>query len=99
MFASSYGNGTIISVWIQPRASKTRVVGVYGDSIKIAVKSPPVEGKANEECIRFLAEVLGVPKAAVSIKTGHQGRHKGILVEGVTPDRIIQELGNETGHS
>jgi len=92
VYASPYSNGTLLNVWIQPRASRTIIVGVYGDSIKIAVKSPPVEGKANEECIELLSHILGLPKRQLAIKSGHQGRHKTIYIEGMTPEKIVAGL-------
>lgn len=99
MYAGTYGKGTLLNVWIQPKAAKTSFVGIYGDSIKIAVKSPPVDGKANDECLRYLAELLQFPKSAFSIKTGHKGRRKRIYVDGITPEKIISELGSKVDYS
>jgi uncharacterized protein (TIGR00251 family) len=92
MYASPYSKGTMLRVWIQPKAAKTKIVGVHGDSIKIAVKAPPVGGKANDECVKFLADLLRLPKSVFIIKNGLHGRHKGIYIEGVTPERIVSEL-------
>lgn len=92
MYASPYSDGTLLNVWIQPRASKTRIVGVHGDSIKISVKSPPAEGRANEECIGLLADILGVPKRQITIKSGQQSRHKGIFIKGVAPEGVMSLL-------
>lgn len=92
MYAKPYSDGTLLSVWIQPRASKTMLTGVYGDSIKIVVKSPPVEGQANEECIRFLSAVLGLPKRRFEIKSGQQSRRKGIYIKGIPPEKVVAVL-------
>jgi uncharacterized protein (TIGR00251 family) len=62
------------------------VVGRYGDAIKIRLQAPPVDGAANEELIRFLAERLGVPRAAVRILSGETGRRKRVEVTGAPPD-------------
>ncbi|MCL6471631.1 MAG: DUF167 domain-containing protein [Firmicutes bacterium] len=94
MYASPYNDGTLLSVWIQPRASKTKIVGLHGNNIKIAVKSPPVDGKANEECIELLSKILGLPKRQVAIKSGQQGRNKSILVKGVSPEKVKTDLEN-----
>ena len=99
MYASSFSKGTMLRVWIQPKAAKTKIVGIHGDSLKIAVKSPPVDGKANDECIKVLAELLGVPRAIMTIKIGQQSRHKGIYIEGVAPEEVIAKVEDETGHS
>ncbi|HZD60289.1 MAG TPA: DUF167 domain-containing protein [Anaerolineae bacterium] len=92
MYVTPYGDGTLLRIWIQPRASRTALIGIHGDSIKISVKSPPVEGRANEECIRFLSAILGLPKRQFEIKSGQQGRHKGVYIKGVAPDKVIASL-------
>jgi uncharacterized protein len=92
MYADSYREGTLLNIWIQPKAAKTKIVGIYGDSIKIAVKSPPVDGKANDECIRFLGKLLGVKREHVSIKSGLQNRHKTIYIKGATPEVITGKM-------
>jgi len=78
----------IIAVRVQPRASKTEVVGWRGEELKVRVKGPPVEGAANAELIRFLARRLGVPRAAVTIVSGATSRSKRIHVEGADADAL-----------
>ena len=78
----------IIAVRVQPRSSKTEIVGRHGDEIKIRVKAPPVDGAANDELIRFLAERLGVPKSGVVIVSGHATRTKRVRVEGADPGTL-----------
>ena len=73
-------NSLALDVYVQPRASKNRVTGMHGSALKICVTAPPVENKANEAVIDFIAELLGVPKSTVSIKSGKQGRSKRLLV-------------------
>jgi len=92
MYASPYNDGTLLQVWIQPRASKAAVVGSHGDSIKIAVKSPPVEGRANDECIELLSKVLALPKRQLAIKSGQQSRHKSVYIKGMPPEKVIASL-------
>ncbi len=79
-------------MYVQPRASKTEVVGRHGDAIKIRVKAPPVDGAANEELIRFLAKRFKVPRKAVELVSGSSSRHKQIAIEGVTDTKIIESL-------
>lgn len=77
--------GVEVTLHLQPRASRTEVVGVHGDAIKLRVAAPPVDGEANEELIRFLAKALGVTKTQVAIVSGTTGRKKRVRVEGVDP--------------
>ena len=97
MYANAYSDGTLLNVWIQPRASRTAIVGLHADSVKIAIKSPPVEGRANEECIAFLAGVFGLPKRDFEIKSGQQGRRKGIFIRGISPEEVMSVLQGYVG--
>ncbi len=72
------------SVKVLPRASKNQIAGMEGDAVKIRLNAPPVEGKANDALVKFLAEALGVSRAQVEIVTGHSSRHKIVRVRGVT---------------
>ena len=71
-----------LTVHVQPRARKTEVAGKYGDAIKIRLKAPPVDGAANEELIRFLAERLGVARGMVRITSGLAARRKRVAIAG-----------------
>lgn len=75
--------GVELELHIQPRASRTELSGVHGAAFKIRLAAPPVDGEANDELVRFLAKLLGVPKSAVSIVSGATGRKKRVRVEGV----------------
>lgn len=89
-------DGTILTVHIQPRASTTEYVGIHGDAIKIRVAAPPVDGAANDELIRFLARQLSIPTSSVQIRSGASGRHKRVLVKGLTAERVLARLNLET---
>ena len=69
-----------IAVRVQPRSSRDRVVGRQGDSIKVQVKAPPVEGAANASVVDVLAEWLGIPRRCVSVSRGQSGRNKVVDV-------------------
>ena len=71
-----------------PRASRCETAGIQDDALKLRITAPPVEGKANEACIRLLAELLGVKKAQVTIIAGHASRTKTVAVEGVKAAEI-----------
>jgi len=85
-------DGAILTVHIQPRASTTECVGIHGDAIKIRVAAPPVDGAANDELIRFLARRFSIPSTSVQIHAGAGGRHKRVLVKGVTAQLVMARL-------
>ena len=89
-------DGVTLAVRAQPGAKKTAIVGVYGEGdaaqLKIAVQAPPVEGRANEVLIRFLAETFALPRASVEIVSGELGRSKVFLLRGVSVERTRQIL-------
>ncbi len=66
----------LLKVYLQPKSSKNEIMGPYRDGIKIKVTAPPVEGKANEALIRFLAKELGILPAQIEILKGHHSREK-----------------------
>ena len=75
--------GCKIRIHVQPAAKKTEIVGLHvEDSLKVKVKAPPEDGRANEELIRFLASKLGMRKNEVEILRGHKSRQKDILLHG-----------------
>lgn len=74
-----------LTLHIQPGAKKTEFAGLHGDALKIRLAAPPVDGKANEALIRFIAEKLALPKTAVNIKSGHTSRRKVLEVSGADP--------------
>jgi len=83
----------IIEIHVQPRASKTEVVGWYGDAIKIRVAAPPVDGAANEALVRFLAQLLGIPRAGVTVVGGATGRRKRVEIVGIERESALEVLG------
>ena len=97
-FLSSYKDGQVLlRVYVQPRASKNRFIGLHNDAIKLAITAPPVDGKANAAVIRFLASVLNLKKKDLEIKHGLQSRKKSVLITGVSLDKVrtqIQSLSN-----
>ena len=83
------------SFWfqIQPRSSRTEIVGFYGDAIKIRLNAPPVDGKANRELVRFLSETIGIPKSSIRIVCGQSGRRKLLEMTGVDNSEAIEAMG------
>jgi hypothetical protein len=72
-----------LAVVVQPRASRTRVVGEHDGMLKIQLAAPPVDGEANAALLEFLAKHLGVPKRQVSLVSGDTSRRKRVRVEGL----------------
>jgi len=70
----------ILKIYLQPKASKNEIVGPYRDGMKVKVTAPPVEGKANEALIHFLAKALKIPPAHIEILKGHHSREKTLKV-------------------
>jgi len=82
-----------LRIRVQARASRTEVVGVHGDEIRVRIAAAPVDGAANETLIRFLAKRLGVGRSAVAIVGGARAPSKAVQVTGVTRQRAASRLG------
>jgi uncharacterized protein (TIGR00251 family) len=80
--------GVTFQIRVLPRSSKCELAGIHGDALKIKITAPPVEGKANEECIRFLADLFNVKKTDVAIAAGHKSKNKRVTVTGRTINDI-----------
>ncbi|NGZ96296.1 MAG: YggU family protein [Nitrospira sp. WS110] len=85
-------DGVILTVHVQPNASKTECVGVHGDALKIRLAARPVEGAANDELIRFVAECCAIPRARVHIQAGAEARRKRLRVEGISAQALLARL-------
>ena len=83
-------------VKVHPRANKNAITGEVGGALKLSLTAPPANGRANEACIEFFANLLKVPRSSVTIATGRSSRNKVIRVAGVTAkyvrDRIEAEV-------
>jgi len=81
-----------LTVKVHPRARRTALNGRYGEAWKLDLAAPPVDGKANDECIRFFADFAGVPRSRVRIVMGHTNRQKVVEIEGVTQEDVDKRL-------
>lgn len=81
-----------LRVRVQPRASRTELIGEHAGAIKLKIAAPPVDGKANQECRRFLAQALGVSAGSVEIIAGESSRDKVIRVRNISADRVREAL-------
>ncbi len=83
--------GMALSCHVQPNASKTAVAGMYGTDLKVTLKTPPVDGKANKELCRFFADLFGLPGSSVQLLSGQTSRSKRIFIP-VTPETFLQKM-------
>lgn len=77
-----------LTLHIQPGAKKTEFAGRHGDALKIRLAAPPVDGKANEALVKFIAAALHLPKSAVNLKSGQTSRRKVLEVKGSEPASV-----------
>jgi uncharacterized protein (TIGR00251 family) len=89
-WCSAIAGGVRIAVHIMPNAKKTEVAGLHDDALKLRLHAPPIEGRANEALVRYVADCLDLPKTAVELVHGHTSRkkvlevHAPVTVEAVT---------------
>lgn len=84
------GDDLLLCVRVQPRARRSAFAGAHGDALKLKLAAPPVDGRANDELVRFVAERFAVPRSAVILVSGQRGRAKRLRVH--APGRLPEEL-------
>ena len=80
--------GVVVSVKVQPNASRDRVVGEHGDQLKIAVTVAPEKGKANKSVIKVLSRLLGVKSSDIEILSGETSRDKKVLIRNISEEEF-----------
>jgi uncharacterized protein (TIGR00251 family) len=91
-FAKDVADGCTLSVRVHPGARKNAVTGIHADALKIALTSPPVDGKANEALIIFLAEALRLPRARIALVAGISSRSKTLRITGKSAAEVASAL-------
>jgi hypothetical protein len=86
------GVDVLLPVAVQPRASRNAVAGLYGNALKLLLTAPPVEGAAYAACLRFLADLLGLSRARLSIIRGTKARQKLIRITNMSVDALRAQL-------
>ena len=85
-----------LTIHLQPNASKNEVLGMVNEMVKIKISAPPIDNKANKECLKFLSKILCIPKSKLHILKGQKARSKIIQISGISRDvcrqRIISEV-------
>ena len=89
--------GVEISLFIQPRSSRNKVVGLQGRELKLALTAPPVNGAANKACCAFIAKFCGLPKNKVALISGQSSRHKRLLLMETSLSQVAALLENLPG--
>jgi uncharacterized protein (TIGR00251 family) len=88
----SVAEGVQLSVHVKPRASRSRVIGLRGEALDVAIAAPPVDGEANAELVRTLAGYFGLPRRQVEIVTGATGRNKVVRLSGISVEDVRARL-------
>lgn len=83
-FCQETAEGVILNVRAAPRSSKSGIDGLFGEAVKVRIRSAPVDGKANRELVETLAKAFGVPKGRVTFAGGETSKTKRLLIAGVT---------------
>ena len=88
------GDNITLVLHVQPGAKRSEIAGLHGDALKIRLAAPPIEGRANEALLRFIADCFNVPLRNVELKQGGQSRHKRVEVRGsvVQPESLLPVL-------
>ncbi len=88
-------NGEVITLTlhIQPGAKRSEIVGMHGEALKIKLAAPPIEGRANEALLKFIADLFAVPLRNTELKQGGQSRHKVVAVIGskIKPESLLAQ--------
>jgi len=85
-------SGATFAVKVHPRAKRNAITGEVGDALKLSLTAPPIEGRANEACVEFLAKLLKLPRFSVTIASGHSSRRKVIRVVGLSTEEIRRRI-------
>ncbi len=91
-WVTAHADGSSLLVLVQPRASRTKVIGEHDGRLKIALAAPPVDGEANAALIKFISDALDVRRADVTLADGETSRRKRLLIRGVAPAQIMAKL-------
>lgn len=86
-------HGVRLRVRVQPRASRSGIVGLHDDALKIRLAAPPVDGAANRALVVYLSKRLGVPKSDIRIVRGQSGRLKSVQIQGLDLSSVRSRLG------
>jgi hypothetical protein len=86
------GATIMLTLHVQPGAKRSEIAGLHGKALKIRLAAPPIEGRANDELLKFIADLFAVPLRNAELKLGGQSRHKVVAVTGsnIEPESLLQ---------
>jgi hypothetical protein len=93
-FVTGTDDGAVVKVFVQPRAAKDAIVGLHGVAVKIKIKAPPLDDRANRSVEDLVATLLGVPRSRVAVTGGRASRHKRIKVTGTAPEEVARAFSH-----
>lgn len=85
-------SGVTFAIKVHPRARKDAITGEVGDALKLSLTAPPIEGRANQACIEFFANLLKLPRSSITIASGQGSRNKVIHIAGLSAAELRQRL-------
>ena len=91
-WCQSDGDDSLLILHVQPGAKQTGIAGMHGEALKIRLAAPPVDGKANDCLMAYLAKTLGVPKSRITLDAGASSRSKRLRIHGLPPAQIAGKL-------
>ena len=86
-------DGALLAVKVTPRASADKLAGIKDGRILVRLSAPPVDGKANQALVKYLAKALGLAKSGLEVVAGHKSRQKTVLARGISAAKAAQKLG------
>jgi len=87
-FCTDKPGGCVLALRVHPGARRNAVTGTHDNALKISLTTPPTDGRANEALIRFLADLLGVPKASIALLSGAASRSKSVAIVGLSAAEV-----------
>ena len=91
-YLKTQSDGVLLSVKVQPRASRNEIGDALGNELRVKVTAPPVDAAANEALVRLLADTLDCPRSRVELVRGHTSRHKVVKLHGISAEAVLGKL-------
>ena len=85
-------SGLTFAIKVQPRAKRNAIIGELGGALKLALTASPVDGRANDACLEFLAEILDLHRSSITLVSGQSNRNKVVRVKGLSAQELRQRL-------
>jgi len=93
-YLARHKDGFIIKIYVQPRASRSRLIGEHNGALKAAITAPPVGGAANSAVIELLSDQLALAKKNIHLRSGHASRSKSFLLFEISESQLLESLKN-----